>query len=106
MNLAEMALAALRVCPQCAGGSRVPYNGDWADPDAEMVDCDRCDGYGDLLGAVEARCYVAGRQDALDEAQRLMRYGAEALAQPFPPGLTRRGLQLRVGTTAAGGLRP
>lgn len=78
----DAALALLRVCPFCHGSGRQPYNGDWTDPDAELVDCHRCDGSGDLLGALLLRAYRAGRDDALEEALAGLRQVTAMLEQP------------------------
>jgi hypothetical protein len=85
-------LALLRICPYCTAG-RVPYNGEWTDPDAEMVPCHRCGGTGDLLGWLLLSAYRAGRDEAVGEVQTILSRGAEALerAPVGPSHLTIRG---------------
>jgi hypothetical protein len=90
------ALAVLSICPICAGSGKAPYSGDWEDPDAEMVDCRRCDGLGDLMGALLLRAYWAGREDALVEGRLGLEQLQAMLGRPLPQSVTPNQLRQRV----------
>lgn len=94
---AARALAVLSVCPACAGQGKEPHDGDWSNPDAEMVECNRCDGTADLLGALLERAYSRGRADALIEARGGLEQVAQLLERDRPPWLTGRELRRMVG---------
>lgn len=91
-ELARRAAALLSVCPYCRGQGTVPYNGDWSDPDAEMVDCLPCGGTGNLLARWIAQAYSRGRHDALSEAVSMLDQTTQALARPAPQHVTARSL--------------
>jgi hypothetical protein len=88
-------VALLSVCPYCAVG-RIPSNNDWADPEAEMVDCDRCQGTGDLLLVWLREAYLCGRRDALEQANMMLRQVSDALELPLPAGVTSRSIRERI----------
>lgn len=94
--LAERALQALHICPDCGATGREPHDGDWSNPDAEMVDCHRCDGTGDLLGALLTRAYRVGRDDALEEMRSAIVQVGEMINLAQPRTLTADELQRRV----------
>jgi len=94
-DLSERALGALRTCPACYGKGRVPYNGKVL-PVGELVACARCDGTGDMLGALLMRAYRAGREDALEDARRMLEQTAAVVGRPFPTRVTPAGLLARV----------
>ncbi len=90
--LAQRAVALLTLCPYCRGQQHVPYNGNWGDADAKMVDCEQCRGTGNLLGAMLADAYSKGRRDALGQAVAMLGQTTQALAQPAPAHVSIRSL--------------
>jgi hypothetical protein len=91
----EVALAMLRICPACAGLCKQPYNGDWSDPNTEMVPCNRCGGTGDLLGWILHNAYMAGFEDAVGDIGHIVSRLAEQLNYADP--LSQREMRSRVG---------